>query len=141
MAIQDFKVLSIGSNLNVENRIPITNSRQTTQGTLLVDQFVVDLGMTEYNGSTTDYDDITDVVGSTVKLQFTAYLNDHDNVTDGTKILVGAGVIGRPKMVWVGQIQITANVTTDEPKPYVNMTYSGDTYVARYFISLAMVLK
>ena len=124
IAIRDFKVLSIGSNLIVENPAPITNSRQTTQESLLTDQSILDLGMTHNTGLTTD-----NVDANKVKLQFTAYLNDHNNVTDGAKFWIGAGVIGRPKMVWVGQIQITANVTTNEPKPHVNMAYSADTYV------------
>jgi len=122
MTIREFKVLNIGGNLNVTTPNPVPSNRQTTQDTSLIDQSIMDLGIAYNTGTNTDNTDT-----NKVKLQFTAYLNDHTNVTDGAKFWVGARVIARQKMVWVGQIEITAQVNETEPKPQVDMTYSNDT--------------
>jgi len=100
MTIREFKVLNIGGNLNVTTPNPVPSNRQTTQDTSLIDQSIMDLGIAYNTGTNTDNTDT-----NKVKLQFTAYLND----------------------LWVGQIEITAQVNETEPKPQVDMTYSNDT--------------
>eukprot|EP00111_Clytia_hemisphaerica_P018515 TCONS_00054793-protein len=121
-SITEFGVESVGSNLNVATNSPSPTDRQTTSDKSLTDQSVINLGQTSNKGSTTD-----DVDANKIKIKFTAYFNDHSNVTEGAAFWIGAGVIARPKMVWVGQVKLTTTLKTPSvPYPEVNMTV-GDT--------------
>lgn len=130
MSITDFRIISTGSNLvGVDNSAKF-NNRSTTDYPELPDQGVINLG--HVKNPLSDVNDDT----NKIKMEFTAYLNDFQNVTDGAKFWVGAGVIGRPKMVWVGQIQIEAKVTPNsDPNVAINMTHSGETDTYTYDIN------
>ena len=122
MSVTDFRIISIGSNLKDADSSAQFNNRSTTSYPELPDQGVINLG--HVKNPTSNVNDDT----NKIKLEFTAYMNDFPNVTDGAKFWVGAGVIGRPKMVWVGQIQVEASVSTNTaPGVDINVTYSADT--------------
>ena len=121
-SITEFEVESVGNNLNVATSSPTPTDRQTTLDKKLTDQSVINLGQTYNTGTSTD-----DTDDNKIKIRFTAYFNDHSNVTEGAAFWIGAGVIARPKMVWVGQVKLTTTLKTPSvPYPEVNMTV-GDT--------------
>ena len=59
-------------------------------------------------------------VADTISLTFNVILLDHNNVTNGSSHWVGAGLVGKPKMIWVGQISMTAIVPVDS-RPWLFM--------------------
>eukprot|EP00794_Sanderia_malayensis_P007243 gene7243-8051_t len=49
-----------------------------------------------------------------VKLSFDVILVDHQNLTNGTSLFwVGAGLVGKPSMIWVGQIKMSPVIPID----------------------------
>lgn len=122
-AISQFQVESIGSNIEVDNPLAVGVYRKTTDEKRLVDQAVLDLG----HGKNTDSTKVNEI-DNTIKIKFTAYINDHANVTQGASFWIGAGVIGRPKMVWVGQFKIITTLSTPSiPFPSMDLSFSGET--------------
>ena len=123
-SIRQFEVVSIGDHISVEHSPPIKTNRSTTADKRLIDQSVIDLGQSLDIKPVANHDNDK----NKIKVKFTVYVNDHSNVTEGANFWIGAGVIGRPKMVWVGQIKLTTTLSTPSvPFPKVDMTYSGDT--------------
>lgn len=123
-SITSFQVDSIGSNVKVGNTSPVFTNRTTTNEKRLADQAVIDLGQ----GQNDDINVVGDVDANKIKITFTAYINDHPNVTEGASFWIGAGVIGRPKMVWVGQFKITTTLVTPAiPFPSMDLTFSDET--------------
>ena len=122
-SITNFQLVSKGNNIEVENNNVSPTNKNTTDETKLTDQSVIDLGQA-YNTNMSNSERIDD---NKIKLTFTAYINDHANVTEGASFWIGAGVIGQPKMVWVGQFKMITTLSSPSiPFPKVDMGYSGD---------------
>ena len=56
---------------------------------------------------------LTNPTADTISIQFNVLLLDHNNVTNGSSQWVGAGLVGKPYMIWVGQISMTTIVPVD----------------------------
>ena len=59
-------------------------------------------------------------IDDTISIKFNVILLDHNNVTNGSSHWVGAGLVGKPYMIWVGQISMTAIVPIDS-RPWLNL--------------------
>ena len=100
ISISSFTVSKIGANIDGLNAGAKADLRTTTSFSYK-DQAVLNLGIgVNINESTADVPD------NQVNLEFVALLTEHPNVTNGSTFWVGAGVVGKPKMVWVGQIAV-----------------------------------
>ena len=64
--------------------------------------------------------DTTNSPSNTITLNFQVILNDHKNVTNGSSHWVGAGLVGKPKMIWVGQIVMTPVIPANA-RPWLYM--------------------
>eukprot|EP00112_Aurelia_sp_Birch-Aquarium-sp1_P002282 Seg1249.10 transcript_id=Seg1249.10/GoldUCD/mRNA.D3Y31 product="hypothetical protein" protein_id=Seg1249.10/GoldUCD/D3Y31 len=64
--------------------------------------------------------DTTNTPSNTITLSFQVILNDHNNVTNGSSHWVGAGLVGKPKMIWVGQIVMTPVIPANA-RPWLYM--------------------
>ena len=52
-----------------------------------------------------------------IKIRMKVLVNEVQNLTSGTIFKVGAGVIGLPRMVWIGQLNVTLKIeNTRQPK-------------------------
>lgn len=58
-----------------------------------------------------------------ITVKFDVILLDNANVTNASVHWVGAGLVGKPKMIWVGQIMMTAIVPIDS-RPWLQMNTS-----------------
>lgn len=76
---------------------------------------IYDLGIAT-NLNATSADNTKD----TISFKFDVILLDNNNVTNGTTQWVGAGLVSKPKMIWVGQIEMTTIVPVDS-RPWLNM--------------------
>ncbi len=117
-----FNILSvenaiIGSNIQGlnQNAVPLLKSSHNDAINNLA---IYDLG-TAINTSP----DVSTSDANKIKLSFEVMLNDHANVTNGSYYWVGAGLVGTPNMIWVGQISMLADVPTDS-RPRLSMKTS-----------------
>ena len=65
----------------------------------------------------------TNATADTISIKFNVILLDHNNVTNGTTQWVGAGLVGKPYMIWVGQISMTMIVPVDS-RPWLHLSPS-----------------
>lgn len=87
------------------------------------DQAVIDLGKVANTAS-----DVKNTSVNQIKVKVTVLVNEVANLTNGAIFKVGAGVIGMPRMVWVGQIDTTVEIASnDQPKLELNHTIIGET--------------
>ena len=117
MALTEVKVLSVGTN--IENRTALSKAQPELKSTVgdpkLPDRADIDFGMTE---STVGTDDTAD---NQIIINFGIIVNDHLNVTNGSKFWVAVGVRGGERMIWVGETALVANVP-DERRPVLKVT-------------------
>ena len=115
IGIRSLEVSNIGANIGGLNKGAKVDLRATTGFTNYPDQAVLNLGVgVNINESTADVPD------NQVNLRFVALLTEHPNVTNGSTFWVGAGVVGKPKMVWVGQIAVKPLIYATR-KPFLNI--------------------
>ena len=104
----------IGSNIQGTNSTatPVLKSSHSDG---IHDRAVYDLGTGINTNNDTSNSDPNLVV-----VAFEVLLNCHSNITNNSKYWVGAGLVGRPRMIWVGQIAIYAQVDAAS-RPRIDM--------------------
>ena len=118
MILESFKVTHVGSNIAGVNVSAIPTKYATTNQTEMEDQMVVDLGTAVNDNNSTENTDINKITA-----EFTTIVNEHPNITDGSAISVACGVIGKPKMVWINQLELKGYVSAS-PKPILGFQMS-----------------
>lgn len=132
MTILSFEVVHKGANIRGINANNKPVYRSTTNITGMYDQAVLDLG----TGTNTNVD-TSDSPDNQLTLTFRAILNDYANVTNSSSYWVGAGVIGKPKMVWVGQIKMKTYIKENcKPLMNIGMNIIGDGDEYEYAINI-----
>ena len=97
----------IGSNikgLNLNAQPIITSSNNDNISNLAV----YDLGIGNNTAEST-----ASIPDNTIELKFKILLNDHQNLTNGSSHWIGAGLVAKPKMIWVGQLTVITIVPVD----------------------------
>lgn len=119
MAILSYEVVSIGSNIMGLNSSATATFVTTTNHTSLKDQAIINLGTGINELSST-----TNSPVNQIKLRFESIVVENSNITNGSTYWVGAGVIGKPKMVWIGQVAIKPYISSNR-RPNVNFVYNS----------------
>lgn len=109
MSLISFKVNSVGKNIkNNVNLSKITAQLNSTVGEpKLYDRGVIDFGLVENDVGNADHPD------NKIMMEFEIIVNDHANVTNGSKHWVGVGVRGGKRMMWIGDVALIADVPVD----------------------------
>lgn len=109
MSLVSFRVLQVGKNIN--------NNVALGQKTAQLSSTVGDAKL--YDRGMIDFDKVENIVGqldhpdNKIMLEFEIIVNDHANVTNGTKHWVGVGVRGGSRMMWIGDVALIADVPVD----------------------------
>ena len=101
MYLTSLKLKNVGSNIQnlSTNALPVL--KNTTTLDQFKDQAVFDLGIA-YNEVNSD----ADSPDNRIDIEFEVVLNDFANVSNASSYWVGAGILGKPMMIWVGQINV-----------------------------------
>lgn len=118
MILESFKVTHVGSNIAGVNVSAIPTKYATTNQTEMEDQMVVDLGTAVNDNNSTENTDINKII-----VEFTTIVNEHPNITNGSVISVACGVISKPKMVWINQLELKGYVSAS-PRPKLDFEMS-----------------
>ena len=122
MSLLSFAVDHFGQNIVGVNKSAIPTYFNTTGVVGMYDQAVLNLGIGENTAASRD-----DIDDNKINLRFKAIVNDYSNITNDSTYWVGAGVIGKPKMVWVGQIKVKTYVANDaKPTLKIDVEIKGD---------------
>lgn len=132
MAILSHEVVSIGSNIMGLNSSATATFVTTTSHTSLKDQAIINLGTGINELSST-----TNSPVNQIKLRFESIVVENSNITNGSTYWVGAGVIGKPKMVWIGQVAIKTYISSNR-RPNVNFVYNSTKMGDIYTFNLVM---
>lgn len=109
MSLTDLKVLSVGTNIaNHTNLKAASVELNSTVGDpKLYDRATIDFGLVQNSAGDSDSQD------NKIMLEFEIIVNDHANVTNGSKHWVGVGVRGGKRMMWIGDVALIADVPDD----------------------------
>lgn len=109
MSLTYLKVLSVGTNIaNHINLKAVSVELNSTVGDpKLYDRATIDFGRVENSAGDSDSQD------NKIMLEFEIIVNDHANVTNGSKHWVGVGVRGGKRMMWIGDVALIADVPDD----------------------------
>lgn len=117
MAITYVKVVSVGKNIDnyaaLKLKEPKLNS--TVKDPKLHDRATIDFGTVKSVVGLADSPD------NEIVIEFEIVVNDHPNVTNGSKHWVGVGVRGGERMIWIGEVALMANVP-DDRRPVLKVT-------------------
>jgi len=106
MSLISFKVNSVGKN--IKNHLAlgqVTPQLSSTVGDLnLFDRCTIDFGTVESDVGDANHPD------NKIMMEFDIIVNDHANVTNGSKHWVGVGVRGGKRMMWIGDVALIADV-------------------------------
>lgn len=109
MSLVSLKVNSVGKN--IANNSALTNVKAQLNSTVgdqkLYDRGTLDFGVVENVVGDADHPD------NKIMMEFEIIVNDHANVTNGSKHWVGVGVRGGKRMMWVGDVALIADVPQD----------------------------
>lgn len=109
MSLTYLKVLSVGKNIANHNNLKAASVglNSTVGDPKLYDRATIDFGPVENIAGDADSQD------NKIMLEFEIIVNDHANVTNGSKQWVGVGVRGGKRMMWIGDIALIADVPDD----------------------------
>ena len=109
MSVTAFRVVSVGSK--IENHRALNTARPQLSSTVgdpkLHDRATIDFGTVKSVtavGTEADHK---------ILMEFEIIVNDHSNVTNGSKQWVGVGVRGGKRMMWICEVALIADVPTD----------------------------
>jgi len=136
MSLISLKVLSVGKN--IENNAALSqitaNLSSTVGDPKLHDRGKIDFGTVESTVGDVDHPD------NKIMLEFEIIVNDHANVTNGSKHWVGVGVRGGKRMMWVGDFALIAEVPLDR-RPILQVAASCVVSDTKLSCSEATTLK
>ncbi|CAH3026162.1 unnamed protein product [Porites evermanni] len=109
MSLTYLKVLSVGTNIDNHNNLKAASIElnSTVGDPKLYDRATIDFGLVENSAGDSDSQD------NKIMLEFEIIVNDHANVTNGSKHWVGVGVRGGKRMMWIGDVALIADVPDD----------------------------
>ena len=109
MSLVSLNVLSVGRNIkdNAALSSMKANLSSTVGDPKLHDRGSIDFGQVESTVGDSDHSD------NKIMIEFEIVVNDHTNVTNGSKHWVGVGVRGGKRMMWIGDVALIADVPTD----------------------------
>lgn len=109
MSLVSLRVVQVGKNIN--NNAALSQMTAQLTSTVgepkLYDRGTIDFGTVENTVGDVDHPD------NKIMLEFEIVVNDHANVTNGTKHWVGVGVRGGKRMMWIGDVALIADVPVD----------------------------
>ncbi|XP_073252900.1 uncharacterized protein [Porites lutea] len=116
MSLTYLKVLSVGTNIaNHTNLKAASVELNSTVGDpKLYDRATIDFGLVQNSAGDSDSQD------NKIMLEFEIIVNDHANVTNGSKHWVGVGVRGGKRMMWIGDVALIADVP-DNRRPVLQV--------------------
>lgn len=111
MSLVSLEVKSVGKNIVNESGIDFSSVKATLNSTVgdtkLHDRGSIDFGeVVNKNGD-------LDAPENKIEIEFEIVVNDHANVTNGSKHWVGVGVRGGKRMMWIGDVALIADVPQD----------------------------
>lgn len=106
MSLISFKVNSVGKSISNHASLSKLTSQltSTVKDPKLFDRGVIDFGTVENENGDKDHPD------NKIMMEFEIIVNDHPNVTNGSKHWVGVGVRGGKRMMWIGDVALIADV-------------------------------
>lgn len=109
MSLVSLQVISVGKNIKNNTALSqMTAQLSSTVGdSKLHDRGKIDFGTVESTVGDVDQPD------NKIMLEFEIIVNDHANVTNGSKHWVGVGVRGGKRMMWIGDVALIADVPVD----------------------------
>ena len=137
MSLTCLKVLSVGTNIanHNEKKAASVELNSTVGDPKLYDRATIDFGLVENSKGDSDSQD------NKIMLEFEIIVNDHANVTNGSKHWVGVGVRGGKRMMWIGDVALIADVPDDRRpvlqvlancyNPVTNKSCNDDVSLAR----------
>lgn len=109
MSLVSLQVISVGKN--IKNNTALSQMTAQLSSTVgdpkLHDRGKIDFGTVESTVGDVDQPD------NKIMLEFEIIVNDHANVTNGSKHWVGVGVRGGKRMMWIGDVALIADVPVD----------------------------
>ncbi|XP_067040650.1 uncharacterized protein [Acropora muricata] len=117
MSLISFKVNSVGKSIsNYASLSKLTSQlNSTVKDPKHFDRGVIDFGTVENEKGDTDHSD------NKIMMEFEIIVNDHPNVTNGSKHWVGVGVRGGKRMMWIGDVALIADVPEDR-RPHLQLS-------------------
>lgn len=110
-----------GSNINLTNEAANPEWISSTNYTDIKDQLVVNFG----TASTKNIVNDADTDGNRIYFEFSAIVNEHPAITNDSNISVAVGVIGKPYMVWMNQVDLKTYVDPNSA-PVIDFLYSTE---------------
>lgn len=111
MSLVSLEVKSVGKNIVNESGIDFSSVKATLNSTVgdtkLHDRGSIDFGEVVNNKGDSDAPE------NKIEIEFEIVVNDHANVTNGSKHWVGVGVRGGKRMMWIGDVALIADVPQD----------------------------
>ena len=109
MSLVSLRVVQVGKNINNSAALSQTTTQlnSTVGDQKLYDRGTINFGMVENTVGDADHPD------NKIMLEFEIIVNDHANVTNGSKHWVGVGVRGGKRMMWIGDVALIADVPDD----------------------------
>lgn len=108
-----------GSNINLTNEAANAEWISSTNYTDIKDQLVVNFG----TASTKDVVNDADTDANRIYFEFSAIVNEHPAIANGSNISVVVGVIGKPYMVWMNQVDLKTYIDPNSA-PVIDFLYS-----------------
>ena len=109
MSLVSLQVVSVGKN--IKNNSALSQMKAELSSTVgdpkLHDRGKIDFGTVESTVGDLDHPD------NKIMMEFEIVVNDHANVTNGSKHWVGVGVRGGKRMMWIGDVALIADVPLD----------------------------
>lgn len=109
MSLVSLQVISVGKN--IKNNTALSQMTAQLSSTVgdpkLHDRGKIDFGTVESTVGDVNQPD------NKIMLEFEIIVNDHANVTNGSKHWVGVGVRGGKRMMWIGDVALIADVPVD----------------------------
>lgn len=109
MSLVSLQVVGVGKN--IKNNAALSQMTAQLSSTVgdpkLHDRGKIDFGTVESTVGDVDHPD------NKIMLEFEIIVNDHANVTNGSKHWVGVGVRGGKRMMWIGDFALIADVPVD----------------------------
>lgn len=135
MSLTHLKVLSVGKNIDNHTKAASVELNSTVGDQKLYDRATIDFGLVKNSDGDSDSQD------NKIMLEFEIIVNDHANVTNGSKHWVGVGVRGGKRMMWIGDVALIADVPDDRRpvlqvlancyNPVTNKSCNDDASLAR----------
>ena len=109
MSLVSLQVVQVGKNIKNNSALSkMTAKLSSTVGdTKLYDRGTIDFGTVENTNGDVDHPD------NKIMVEFEIIVNDHANVTNGSKHWVGVGVRGGKRMMWISEFALIADVPVD----------------------------